>query len=274
LGVRELAAWWRGMSRRRRALVTAITVLAVVGVTAAVVQGLRGPTAVVAAQQRPGVVLLVPGYGGGTGSLSVLAGRLRAGGRTAEVVPLPGDGTGDLRAQMLQLDRVVGDALARGAPSVDLIGYSAGGVVVRLWVANSERVAAARRVVTLGSPLHGARIAATGGALVPQACPLACQQLAPGSALLSELDRQPLPPNLPWLSIWTEDDQTVIPPDSARLDGAVNVPLQRVCHGVRISHSQLPTDPLVTGLVRRALGTGPLTAPSPADCATLRTDGR
>ena len=52
---------------------------------------------------------------------------------------------------------------------------------------------------------------------------------------------------------WTTDDQVVQPPDSARLAGAVNVPLQSVCPGVSIQHGQLPTDPLVVGIVLRSL---------------------
>ena len=59
----------------------------------------------------------------------------------------------------------------------------------------------------------------------PDACPAACRQLAPGSALLDGIDDESLPDGLPWLSIWTQDDETVQPPDSARLDGAVNLPI-------------------------------------------------
>jgi triacylglycerol lipase len=126
-------------------------------------------------------------------------------------------------------------------------------------------------VVTLGAPLHGTRIAAAGGVLAPGACPVACQQLSPGSPLLNSVDGQPV--TLPWLSVWTEDDQTVLPPDSARLAGAVNVSLQQVCSGVSVAHAELPVDPLVTGLVLRALGTGPLVAPGAGDCGRLRAEG-
>lgn len=225
------------------------------------------------AQLRPGTVLLVPGYGGSREALLELAGRIRAAGREAEVLTLPGDGTGDLQAQARVLAERATAAITRGAPSVDVVGYSAGGVVARVWVATDETARAARRVVTLGAPLRGARIAAAGGVLLPGACPLACQQLTPGSALLRELDREPLPGELPWLSIWTEDDQTVTPPDSARLEGAVNVSLQQVCPGATVQHGELPTDPLAVGLVLRALGTGELARPRQADCAALRTEG-
>ncbi|MPZ82577.1 MAG: lipase [Actinophytocola sp.] len=263
--------WWIGLSARRRGLVVVVAVVVVLGgvVVGVRVAGDRGDAGA-PARDRPGPVLLVPGYGGSRAALSTLADRLRRAGRSAEVLTLPGDGTGDLRAQVRVLDRAAADAVAAGAPSVDVIGYSAGGVVARLWVAG-DGAPIARRVVTLGAPLHGSRIATAGGVLVPDACPVACQQLSPGSALLTELDGQPVP--LPWLSVWTENDRTVIPPDSARLTDAVNVALQQVCPDAVVEHSQLPVDPLVTGLVLRALGTDPLTSPGAGECARLRAEG-
>ena len=213
-------------------------------------------------QARPGTVLLIPGYGGSRTALSQLARRLDAAGRTARVVTLPDDGTGDLRVQADTLDQAVREELNGGSPSVDLIGYSAGGVVARLWVDRHAGATVARRVVTLGSPLHGTRIAGIGAALAPGSCPPACRQLAPGSDLLDGIDDSELPGGLPWLSIWTNDDETVQPPDSARLDGATNVALQDICPGARVSHGALPTDPLVTALVLRAVGPEPLLPPA------------
>ena len=54
----------------------------------------RGPKAPTRTnpQDVVGPVLLVPGYGGSTGSLESLADLLRGAGRTAIVVSLPGDG--------------------------------------------------------------------------------------------------------------------------------------------------------------------------------------
>lgn len=228
----------------------------------------------VPSRTRQGPVLLVPGYGGNADSLTTLTDRLRSAGRTVVIVALPGDGTGDLLAQVRTLDDAVNRALAGGAPSVDIVGYSAGGLVTRLWVADDAGQHRVRRVVTLGAPLHGTQLAAAGTALVPGACPLACQQLVPNSALLRGVDAQPLPEGLPWLSLWTQDDQTVTPPDSARLAGAVNVPLQTVCPGVQVSHSQLPSTPLVDGMVLAALNGRALSAPTPDQCAALTSNGR
>jgi pimeloyl-ACP methyl ester carboxylesterase len=252
------------VSPRRRLLLLGVAGVAVVALL--IVLGLRifggsEDSGVRPDQARPGTVVLVPGYGGSRTALSRLAGRLAAAGRTTDVLTLPGDGTGDLLAQADTLEAAVRDALRRGAPSVDVIGYSAGGVVTRLWVARHHGAEVARRIVTLGSPLHGARIAGAGAALAPDACPRACRELAPGSDLLDGIDG-PIPAGLPWLSIWTDNDETVQPPDSARLSGAINVPLQTICPRAQVAHGDLPTAPEVTALVLRALGTAPLTAPT------------
>jgi hypothetical protein len=256
------------------AIVVGVCVLAAAVVGVRLSSGGGGTPSGFPDQGTPGPVVLVPGYGGNTASLTALANRLTATGRSAQVLGLPGDGTGDLTVQVRALDDAVRADLAHGAASVDVVGYSAGGVVARLWVAQDGGAHEARRVVTLGSPLHGAQIAAVGANLVPGACPEACQQLAPGSALLRQLDATPLPAQLPWLSLWSVDDQTVTPPDSARLAGAINVPLQQICPSEQVAHSQLPTDPLVTGLVLNALGTAPISAPAPSECRSLLAAGR
>jgi hypothetical protein len=69
--------------------------------------------------------------------------------------------------------------------------------------------------------------------------------------------------------LWTTDDQVVQPPDSARLPGAVNVPLQSVCPAAVIQHGQLPTASLVVGIVLREIATRQVTAPARGDCSSL-----
>ncbi len=223
----------------------------------------------------PAAVVLVPGYGGNTRSLGTLAARIRAMGDTATIVALPVGGTGDLEAQAEVLNGYVNRALRSGDRSVDVIGYSAGGVVARLWDVEHDGASKVKQIITLGSPLHGAELAAVGAAVDPAACPVACQQLVPGSALLTRLDRIPLTSPPAWLSLWTVNDQTVQPPDSARLPGAVNVPLQSVCPGAVIQHGQLPSDPLVIGIVLSTLAQHHRTgAPATTDCRWLQAVGR
>ena len=257
------------MSPRRRRLLLAICFVLTAILIAVVLRVVSRPDQGPVSQDRPGPVLLVSGYGGGTASLERLAVALRAQGRIAQVVPPVGDGTGDLRAQARSLATAADRSIAAGAPSVDVIGYSAGGVVTRIWLTELGGSRVARRVVTLGSPHHGSQVAAVGAVFAPASCPLACQQLVPDSPLLGSL--RPVPGAVRWVSIWTANDQTVTPPDSARLDGAVNVELQSICPAARVGHGQLPTDPLVRGIVALALGpTGLTAAPEPAQCARLQ----
>jgi triacylglycerol lipase len=264
-------AWLRGLPARRRAFVAGVAVavaasLSVVAVTVALhAAGDRSPAGF-PAQDRPGPVLLVPGYGGSTTSLAVLGRRIAATGRTVTVLHLPGTGTGSLSADAGEINAWVTRALRSGAPSVDVIGYSAGGVATLLWARDDDGRHKARRIVTLGSPFHGTTVAGSAAGFAPGACPLACEQLVPGSSLLAGLAGG-VPAGLPWLSLWTTDDTTVDPPDSARLAGATDVPIQSVCPGQRISHSQLPTSRAVTTMVLQAIGPGPVTRPGPADCA-------
>src|SRR5487761_1775102 len=123
---------WRlaGLSPRRRIFVMSSSLVAAVAV---VLGGLQGAGAFsrpapTAGSGAFGTVLLVPGYGGSTAALDVLADRIRATGRTTQIVRLPGNGTGDLAAQAAVLNGYVNRALRAGTGLVDVIGYSAGGV--------------------------------------------------------------------------------------------------------------------------------------------------
>ncbi|MBF4766469.1 lipase [Nocardioides agariphilus] len=219
-------------------------------------------------QETQGPVLLVPGYGGGTAGLEVLAGALRAQGRDVEIVDLPGNNTGDLDRQAGALGKAVILALQRaGARSVDVVGYSAGGVVARLWVRDHGGGGLARRVVTLGSPHHGSDLAGLGSDVAPDSCPRACEQLQPDSDLLRALNAGDETPTGPkWVSIWTTDDRVVVPPSSSNLDGALDFTIQSVCPGHEVSHGQLPQDPVVIAAVIRQLVVADPAVPGPEIC--------
>jgi triacylglycerol lipase len=261
------------VSPRRRLLVAAVAVAVVLAAAVAAVGALDGPgrrvgTGLATVGEVP--VLVVPGYNGSPESVGTLAARLRAAGRRVEVVELPDRGTGDLR----EAARALGAAVERtGAARVDLVGYSAGGVVVRLWLADPARTLRARRVVLLGTPNHGTELAGAAAALDPGTCGSVCQ-LAPGSGLLAELNSgDETPPGPRFFSIWTALDQTVVPPATAALDGAANIRVQDVCPSARLGHGDLVTSPLALGLVVEALeGTLP-ERPGAGDCAALRAVG-
>jgi triacylglycerol lipase len=134
--------------------------------------------------------------------------------------------------------------------------------VARLWVRDHGGAGKARRVITLGSPHHGTDIAALAGSALPGACPTACRQLSPTSGLLAALnagDETPVGPT--WVSVWTTRDDTVVPPESASLAGALDLTVQSVCPSDAVNHGGLPTDPGVQSIVLAVLASGPPTAP-------------
>jgi pimeloyl-ACP methyl ester carboxylesterase len=263
-----------GLAPRRRLFLLVVTVV-VLALAASVAVSVSREYAVppAADPQQMGPVVLVPGFGGNTAALQALALRLRVVGRPAVVVTLPDGGTGDFSGQAAAIDDAVRDLIRHdGTRSVDLVGYSAGGVASWLYLQTGTTAPAIRRLVTLGSPLQGADIAAAGGALVPGACPRACQELAPGSSLLARLEAGTRPA-IPWLSLCTDQDDVVTPAQSAALPGVRSIRLQSVCDGILINHGQIPTAGLAIGLVLRALGTRPLPVPVPGDCSRLQSEG-
>ncbi len=222
----------------------------------------------------PGPVLLVPGYGGDTSDLLTLEQALKAQGRSTILVEYTGDGTGDLRDQAKKLDQAVTQALQNKPQSqtVDVVGYSAGGIIARYWADKMGGAIKLRAAVTLGSPHNGTNLAGLGAVLFPQLCPLGCQQLTPNSEFLRELPE--LTPGPTWTSIWTTNDEVVTPPESAKLDQALSINLQQICPDSDIKHGGLPKDPQAIGITLRALGQIPLdTVPPASECGQLRTEG-
>jgi pimeloyl-ACP methyl ester carboxylesterase len=225
-------------------------------------------------QSDPGPVLIVPGYGGQAGALIPLAEKIEALGRDAKIVELPDAARGDLAGQAKRVGEVA-DELAGDGGTVDVVGYSAGGVVARLWVRDYGGAKLARRVVTLGSPHHGTTVARAAASFAPDQCPQACHQLVPESDLLASLNKDDETPAGPlWMSIWSADDEVIGPAESSRLDGAVNVDIRKPCSsGAKISHGRLPTDAAVLGLVLRSIGEARPKSVTADDCGELREKG-
>jgi triacylglycerol lipase len=256
---------------RRRLMVVLVVAVAAGALLVVFLVARSGSDAVrPVAQGRLGPVLLVPGYGGSTTGLDTMARALRATGRDATVLHLPGGGKGDLNTDALALKSAVDAALSRThAGSVDVVGYSAGGVVARLWVRDDGGASQARRVVTLGSPHHGTELAGIALDFAPTQCPAACVQLAPDSELLRRLNAgDETPPGPLFVSIRSTSDR-VVPAESSVLEGAINVLVQAVCPDVTVEHSQLPNDPLVIAITELELGSGRPVVPSPAQCRQL-----
>src|SRR3954471_5397381 len=94
-------------ARRRFVLgvVVLVVLLAGTGTVIALARGTDSVSAVAQDAQPP--VLLVPGYGGSTTGLTVLARALRSAGRTVEVVDLGVDSRADFHVQATRLDDAV-----------------------------------------------------------------------------------------------------------------------------------------------------------------------
>ncbi len=121
---------------------------------------------------------------------------------------------GTVKDQAERLARIVDEVIgATGAPRLDLVGHSMGGLVIRRYLAGAggERV---RRVVTLGSPHRGSKLAAF-------APTRAGRELLPESALIKELKEMVAPPGgVELYSLYTPFDNMVLPVRSSVLEGA------------------------------------------------------
>jgi triacylglycerol lipase len=195
-------------------------------------------------------IILVHGYGGTPASMGTLAAVLRHDGRTVISVALPQHGEAEINREA----HAVADAVDRtGAAKVDLVGFSAGSIVVRTYLYSTAGRSKARRVVLLGAPDHGTKLASLALSTDPSLCLDACRELTRGSGFLRALNSRASSSTAPITVIWTRDDKVVTPPDSAVLPGASNVEVQSVCRDAVLPHGDLVTDPLSIGLTLTAL---------------------
>lgn len=197
----------------------------------------------VAPDAQRGPVLLVAGYGGGSAMFTRMRAALTERGVASTIIDI-GDGTGDLRVYAERIRSRAVALVRAGAPSVDVIGFSAGGVTARLAADHPDGAQLIRRIATVGSP-HAGTDLATLGQLLEQ-CPPACRQLAPGSQLLVELP-EPVPADRV-LTVWTRKDEVVRPATSSQLDGATEVVYDDTCR-TAVSHVGLMSAPFTVDTV-------------------------
>ena len=198
-------------------------------------------------------VVLLPGFCAPTRSLVALERRIeRKLGRPVVRLPLA---TGrlllqiDVRRSAEQADALLA-RLEREHPfaHVDVVGHSLGGLVAAYWLKRIDRGRRIRRVVTLGTPHAGAPLARV-GALLLGFVSRALWQMIPGSSLLRELERQPVPTGSELIAIASRDD-AVVPASSAR---AAIAPRQRSLELARVGHAELLLSRVAFGLVATAL---------------------
>jgi triacylglycerol lipase len=109
---------------------------------------------------------------------------------------------------------------------VDLVGQSMGGLVIRSYLAEGSSQAKTRRVVTLGSPHRGTKLAVFG-------LGQAAKEMVPGSAFLESLNQGvQIPEGGRFYAIYTIVDNMILPNESTKLtwDGVKNLETRIVNH--------------------------------------------
>ena len=216
-------------------------------------------------------VLLVHGYKGNASQLKAIADELERDGRRVVPVALPEHGTGDLRVAAFQLALAARDT---GAPKVDLVGFSLGGLVARAWLRIGDPEVQIRHLVMLAVPNGGVALPEHSGLPYQASCETnkACGQLRPGSSFLRLLDDSPLTVGRDgWLTVASDSDGLVRPPSVVALRGARNLTLQQVCPNIEVDHGAMDTAPVVLGLVRLFLDERLPANPTCADALTAAT---
>ncbi|MEM1055003.1 MAG: alpha/beta fold hydrolase [Bacteroidota bacterium] len=165
-------------------------------------------------------VLLVPGFLDGPGSFALLARRLeREGFETHALTLSPRLATCSLHHFARQVDEA-----AEQFAEVDVVGFSMGGLVSRLWVQRYGGAAKVNRLITLASPHNGSKVAH----LVPQQ---AAREMRPGSDLLDDLRQDvEMLEDVRFASLWTPYDFTVLPGRSGELPVGTSEPMPVAMH--------------------------------------------
>lgn len=183
---------------------------------------------------HPRPVIIVAGFANTVNSTREWHGALKRDGFSVFVFDDPVAGLGDITQAADGLSRFVRQVLLQtGAKQVDIIGYSAGGIVARSWMTLQGGAPHVHRLVTVASPHNGTvgttwfKMLSKGfllGPLVLDTTPQSQRQLSSGSYLMQRLRAAELPENVDIISIYNpRGDGVIWPPSSSRLDGATNI---------------------------------------------------
>ncbi|MCO4743349.1 MAG: alpha/beta fold hydrolase [Proteobacteria bacterium] len=180
-------------------------------------------------------VLLVPGIRRNRSSLMFLRQFLKhRGWRWAHAVNHPRSDLGLAGLAAALHEQVEALREASGADQIDIVSHSYGGLVAAWYVKHMDGDKRVRRLVTVGSPLHGTKMAVFGRGRPST-------ELLPTAPILDELS--PLP--IRTICIWSPDDPVVVPSRSAIATDAESVRIEASGH----------VDMLVSGRVFRAVQT-------------------
>ncbi|GIK72057.1 MAG: alpha/beta hydrolase [Chloroflexota bacterium] len=187
-------------------------------------------------------VILIPGWLDIESKMDALSDYLRGKGFTTEIVsPQPSDGSVPIETLATQALAEIDRRIGSGA-RFDYIGFSMGGIIGRTilhWLGGKERI---RRFVTISTPHRGVVVAQ----LTWQP---ALRQMQMGGPFIESLNAHLDDfANIPFLSIWTPLDLTVLPPDSSVIAAAESLKI------VSPAHALMVYDPRVQNAVAQFLG--------------------
>lgn len=209
-----------------------------------------GPDRLLAAASVHPPVLLIHGFVSNRSVFAVLRRSLaRHGWRHVHALnysPL----TCDVRKAAMLLGRHVEQLRERtGHPRIDIVGHSLGGLIARYYVQRLGGDTRVRTVVTLGTPHSGTT---AGPLLNPHPV---VRQMRPGSALMAELAAPAPGCATRFVAFWSDLDQIMSPPETARLDHPDLEVRNVLVPGV--GHLTLPVHGGVAAGVRQALTDAP-----------------
>lgn len=178
-------------------------------------------------------VILIPGWLDNAAKMNSLRAFLQNEGLAAETVsPQPSDGSVPIETLATQALTEINARIGSATP-FDYVGFSMGGIIGRVILHQLGAKARVRRFVTISSPHQGV----IGAQFAWQP---ALRQMHRGSAFMRELNNHLTDfETIPFLSIWTPLDLTVIPANSSVL------PVGRAQKILSPAHALMVYDPRV-----------------------------
>jgi triacylglycerol lipase len=120
-----------------------------------------------------------------------------------------------------RIAEAVGKVLAKsGEPKLHIVAECNGGVAARYYVQFLDGAKRVDRFVTMVSAHHGTYTSPLGSWVTGYD---SLEEIKPGSSFLDKLNSVPLPPGLPTTSIYTCNDEVMMPYTTSRIPGAENV---------------------------------------------------
>jgi triacylglycerol lipase len=181
-------------------------------------------------------------------------------------VDLPKAAMGDVQVSGEYVARAIRVMHRRFDSKIDVLGHSQGGLVQRWaikWFASGAKV---DDFVSLATPSHGT-LTADASAVFGR-CFEACWQMRTDAKFIDAINRSDeTPGSISYTSIYTQTDQLVRPPRTAKLRGGTNIKVQDVCPARAVDHVTIAGDGAVYDMVIDAF-----THPGTTDVARLPAD--